>query len=175
MGQSFAELRATDVTAKLPPAELQQRVADFLQKVNICVLCTARNEVPRATPIEFYAEGTTLYMTIDPGTKTENLRANPRVSIGISSVPFTDWTDWQDVKGLQITGLGMVMSEGDPGYSHAQSIYRWQHYAAARGWDLTTPPKGAHFLKVLPDKIEYRDLGLLTEGYAATQVWERQG
>lgn len=169
--KSFGELREKTYTEPMPRAELQTRIEEFLRSHNICVLCTARDDVPRATPIEYYSDGTILYMTVDPGTKTENLKVNPRVSIAVSSVYYTDWTDWKEVKGIQITGTGILLSDGQEGHAQAQKAYKWQLYAKARGWDTSVPPKGVTFLKVVPQKIEYRDMSLMLEGFSPTQVW----
>jgi len=50
-----------------------------------CALGTSRDNIPRVTPIDFYNDGLTLWMTGDPGEKLENIRLNPNVSIGIYS------------------------------------------------------------------------------------------
>ena len=175
MEASFAELRSKNITKQLPADELKQRVADFLKSQNVCVLCTSKGDVPRATPIEYYSEGTTLYILAGEGTKIENIRANPKVSIGIYSTPYTDWTDWYKVIGAQITGLAKLLTEDNPEYSDAFKVYQWQLYAKARGWDLSTPPKGGIIIKVEAQKIEYRELALMAKGYSATQVWKAHG
>ena len=172
MEASFAELRNQNITKKLPADELKRRVAAHLKSQNICVLCTSKGDVPRATPIEYYSEGTTVYILAGQGTKIENIKANLRVSIGTYSTPYTDWTDWYKVAGVQITGLAKLLNEDSPEYSDALKVYKWQLYAKARGWDLSTLPKGGTIIKVEAQKIEYRELALLAEGYSATQVWE---
>ncbi len=50
-----------------------------------CALGTCKDNIPRVTPIDFYNDGLTLWMTGDPGGKLENIRANPNVSVGIFS------------------------------------------------------------------------------------------
>ena len=172
MEARFAELRSKNITKQLPADELKQRIADFLKSQNVCVLSTSKGDIPRATPLEYYSEGTIIYILAGQGTKTENIKANPRVSIGIYSTPYTDWTDWYKVIGAQITGSAKLLDEGNPEYSYALKVYKWQLYAKARGWDLTTPPRGGTILKVEAQKIEYRELALLAKGYSATQVWE---
>jgi len=174
MEASFAELRNQNITKQLPADELKQRVADFLKSQNVCVLCTSKGDVPRATPLEYYSEGTTIYISAGQGTKMENIKANQRVIIGIYSTPYTDWTDWYKVIGAQITGLARLLTEDSPEYSNALKVYKWQLYAKARGWDLNTPPKGGAIIMVETKKIEYRELALMAKGYSATQVWEAQ-
>jgi nitroimidazol reductase NimA-like FMN-containing flavoprotein (pyridoxamine 5'-phosphate oxidase superfamily) len=172
MEASFAELRSRNITKQLPADELKQRATDFLKSQNVCVLCTSKGDVPRATPIEYYSEGTTVYMIAQESTKTENIKANPKVSIGIYNTPYTDWIDWYKVVGVQVTGVARLLTDGDPEYDDAFKVYKWQLYAKARGWDLNTPPQVPIVIKVEAQKIEYRELALLAKGYSATQVWE---
>jgi nitroimidazol reductase NimA-like FMN-containing flavoprotein (pyridoxamine 5'-phosphate oxidase superfamily) len=172
MEASFAKLRKQNITKKLPVDELKQRVADFLKTQNVCVLCSSKGDIPRATPIEYYSEGTTIYVFVAHGTKMENIKANRKVSIGIYSTPYTDWTDWYKVIGVQITGLATLLSEDTPEFNEALKVYEWQKYAKAMALDLNNPPRGGTIIKVEATKIEYRELALMTKGYSATQVWE---
>lgn len=57
-----------------------------------------------------------------------NLEANPRVSIAVCSTPYTDWTDWHQVRGAQITATpmkrrGIPRSSGSsPGTSSSATL-----------------------------------------------------
>lgn len=48
-----------------------------------CVLCTVHNGEPRATPIDFFADGLTLWCAGEPGLKIRNIRSNQKVAVGI--------------------------------------------------------------------------------------------
>jgi len=48
-----------------------------------CVLCTVHEGLPRATPIDFFADGLTLWHAGEPGLKIRNIRSNPKVAVGI--------------------------------------------------------------------------------------------
>lgn len=48
-----------------------------------CVLCTVHNGEPRATPIDFFADGMTLWCAGEPGLKIRNIRSNPKAAVGI--------------------------------------------------------------------------------------------
>ena len=50
-----------------------------------CALGTSQDNIPRVTPIDFYNDGLTLWMTGDPGGKLAAIRSNPIVSVGIYS------------------------------------------------------------------------------------------
>lgn len=107
---------------KLPGEELEEYIMEFLQKQNMCVLCTSKDNVPKATPIEYYSERTTLYMIADQGTKITNIQSNQNVSVGI----FAPYTGWLSVKGVQITGKARIIGEDDPEREHALQVYRWE-------------------------------------------------
>jgi nitroimidazol reductase NimA-like FMN-containing flavoprotein (pyridoxamine 5'-phosphate oxidase superfamily) len=169
---TFAQLRNRKF-AKMEPAKLRERIVAFLQANNICVLATCKDNIPRATPIEYYADGTTLYVVADPGTKVVNLKANPRISVGISSVSYTDWTDWPAVAGAQITGRPVFVEHESAEYKRAMQVYKWQYYAKAAEFDPNSMPNlTRNFIKIEAERIEYRDLGLLREGYLRKQTWE---
>ena len=48
-----------------------------------CVLATSKNNVPRATPVDFCNDGFTIWIIGDPGKKILNIRSNPRVGVGV--------------------------------------------------------------------------------------------
>ena len=48
-----------------------------------CVLCTVHEGVPRATPIDFFVDGMTLWLAGEPGLKIRNIRSNAQVAVGI--------------------------------------------------------------------------------------------
>lgn len=48
-----------------------------------CVLATSRNNVPRATPTDFFSDGLTIWIAGEPGVKIRNIRSNQRVAVGI--------------------------------------------------------------------------------------------
>ena len=47
------------------------------------VLATSRNNIPRATPVDFFNEGITIWIGAEPGGKIVNIKENPNVSVGI--------------------------------------------------------------------------------------------
>jgi nitroimidazol reductase NimA-like FMN-containing flavoprotein (pyridoxamine 5'-phosphate oxidase superfamily) len=48
-----------------------------------CVLCTVHAGMPRATPIDFFVDGMTLWLAGEPGLKIRNIRSNPKVAVGV--------------------------------------------------------------------------------------------
>jgi hypothetical protein len=154
------------VTRKMPKKALQARIAAFLASRNMCVLATCAWDVPRATPLEYHSDGTSLYMMVETGRKIENIRENPNVSVGIYGL----YKGWLSVKGAQITGVGKVLTvESGEEFVRAAAVYPWKKYAKELG--LTKLPANVRFLKIEAAVIEFIDMSLKAEGYAAGQVW----
>jgi len=166
MGNEIRELLDKKITEKLPKDQLEQHITEFLKSHNMCVLSTSKDNIPRATPIEYYSEGTTLYMIGDPGTKVNNIRANPRVGIGIHD-PLTGWLS---VKGVQITGQATLITNDNPEYDEAMRIYKWEKLGKEVG--MNKAPRGRIIIKVESKKIELVEVTLKQRDYDAQQVWE---
>jgi len=161
-------LVASRITRRLPRKALEARISDFLKAHNVCVLATSSGDIPRATPLEYHSRGLVLFMMIEEGQKTENINRNPRVSVGIHA----SYRGWLSVKGVQITGLGRILTFADgEEFVDAAAAYPWRKYAREVG--LTKLPANARFLRVDPAVIEFIDMSLKAEGYAAGQVWVR--
>jgi nitroimidazol reductase NimA-like FMN-containing flavoprotein (pyridoxamine 5'-phosphate oxidase superfamily) len=159
-------LAQAKVTKQMSKDEIERRISIFIKNHNMCVLCTARENIPRATPIEYWADGTTIYIFADPGSKRENIKANPKVSVGI----FDPFVGSLSVKGMQITGEATLLADGNPEYSEALIIHRKELVGEDIG-DFK-PREGGMVIKVEAKKIEYIDIALKVEGFDLKLVWE---
>jgi nitroimidazol reductase NimA-like FMN-containing flavoprotein (pyridoxamine 5'-phosphate oxidase superfamily) len=74
---------------------------------NALVLATYANNRPRATVLEFFNEGMTIYIFAEPGGKIANIKRNPQVSAVVYEQPL-DHGKYQ--KSLQIFGLAELIS-----------------------------------------------------------------
>jgi hypothetical protein len=156
------------MTRKMPKKALEARIAGFLSARNMCVLATCSGDIPRATPLEYRSDGTTLYMMVETGRKVENIRANPNVSVGV----FGPYAGWLSVKGAQISGVAKLLTVADgEEFVRAAAVYPWKKFVRDLG--LEKLPANARFLKVEAAVVEYVDVSLKLEGYAAKQVWAR--
>lgn len=139
---------------------LKEEIKAFLRQRKVLVLCTCSNNVPRATPMDFYidkkSEELDIYIAPAPGRKVKNIEENPIVSIGI----YTPM-DSGKIQGLQITATGkerlIFMKKGDDGFDKAQKIVRG---------------KRKLILKIIPEKIELLDYDFIKEGYSRLQWLE---
>ena len=143
---------------KMPQDILIEEIRKFLNERKILVLCTCSNNIPRATPMDFYmdkkSDDFTIYVGPAPGRKVKNLEENPVVSIGIYT-PL----DTGKVQGMQITAIGkdrlILMRENDEGFDHAQKLVRG---------------KRKLLLKIIPEKIELLDYDFVKRGYERLQA-----
>jgi nitroimidazol reductase NimA-like FMN-containing flavoprotein (pyridoxamine 5'-phosphate oxidase superfamily) len=167
----MSELKAPDIltkrcTRKLKAEELEARILKFLASSRICVLSTCRDNIPRATPIEFRSKGLTLYMAAEPGTKIRNIQMNPWASVGIFSSRSEATDDWHGVEGLQVTGHARLIKQGEPEFMEIYRLFgkpeQW-----IKGW-------AGMMLEITPDRMEYLCMALKDEDYAARQIWTRQ-
>ena len=142
----------------MPEEELTKRIRDFLDKRKILVLCTCLDNIPRATPMDFYIDKKSndfnIFVGPAPGRKVKNIEENPNISIGI----YTPM-DTGKIQGMQITASGkerlVFLREGDKEFDEAQKIVRG---------------KRKLLLKIIPDKIELLDYDFIKDGYSRLQI-----
>jgi general stress protein 26 len=174
MGE-FGELIAKRIREKLPEDKLKERIASIFKEQTMCTIATASSDgQPRATPLECFADGLTLYIFADPGTKIENIKVNPKVSISICNQIKPSWAgdNWKKHKAAQITGVATILEPDNPESIRARNeVIHWQEFVGALGMDTSQLPNGL-VVKVEPKKIEYSESALMAEGYSSKQVWE---
>ena len=138
--------------------QLKREIHKFLNERKVLVLCTCSNNIPRATPMDFYTEKDSfnIYVGPAPGRKVKNIEENPIVSIGI----YTPMSEGK-IQGMQITATGkerlIFLQEGDQLFKKAQKIVRG---------------KRKLILKIIPEKIELLDYDFVKNGYSRLQVLE---
>jgi hypothetical protein len=116
----------------------------------------------------------TLYISADPGTKVDNVKANQMVAIAMCNQIHPDWSgdNWKTHKSIQLLGKATLLEPGDPENLRAKNeVIKWQAFVAALGWDTSQPRKGL-VMKVEPQRVEYFEMALMLKGYAGKQVWE---
>ena len=74
-----------------------------------CVLATIKDNAPRATPVDFFNDGLTIWIAGDPGKKIRNIRSNPRVAVGV----FHPMDHSKLNRSLQIHGKAKLISLKD--------------------------------------------------------------
>jgi nitroimidazol reductase NimA-like FMN-containing flavoprotein (pyridoxamine 5'-phosphate oxidase superfamily) len=145
---------------KMPENELKREIREYLDKRKVLVLCTCTNNIPRATPMDFYTEKDSfnIYVGPAPGRKVKNMEENPNISIGI----YTPLSEGK-IQGMQITASGrerlIFLREGDEEFEKAQRIVQG---------------KRKLLLKIIPEKIELLDYDFAKRGYSRLQILDLQ-
>jgi hypothetical protein len=131
------------------------------------VLATSYKDQPRATALEFFTEGLTLYILGGPGGKIANIRRNPRVSAFIYEQPM----DHRKIQpSLQIFGTAELITVRNNPKLFRAKLRTWNLDTVMR--NLLSPVVKQHnltgdaaeafitkminacsFIKIVPDKI----------------------
>jgi nitroimidazol reductase NimA-like FMN-containing flavoprotein (pyridoxamine 5'-phosphate oxidase superfamily) len=86
------------------------------------VLATSYNDQPRATPLEFFHEGFTIYIFGEPGGKIANLKRNPKVSAAIYEQPL-DHSKKQ--RSLQLWGKAQLITIRNDEKTYREKAALW--------------------------------------------------
>jgi uncharacterized protein YhbP (UPF0306 family) len=143
--------------------ELERLISEFLKAQGMCVLATSSYDVPRASAVEFFPAGTILYILTEGGRKVENILANPAVSVAV----HTQFTGWDSIKGVQITGTAEIGRAGSKVFDEGAEAYKKR-----RGLKGVSIPEFMNVLKVTPKKIEYLDATLKARGLGVRHILE---
>ncbi len=92
---------------------------------NCLVLATSYKDIPRATPLEFFHEGLTIYIFGEPGGKIANIKRNQNVAAAIYEQPLDHSRKQQSV---QIFGTAELINlKNNPRLFKAKSK-KWNLY-----------------------------------------------
>jgi hypothetical protein len=159
-------------TAPMPKKLLESRIERVLTMTNIGYLGTTRKDgSPNVSPVEFYAEGFSLYMFPQPGSpKIRALKRDPRVAFAIAN-PIAGWAC---IMGAQIFGRGTLLDPGTPEWEHGMQVFKWPASHFELGRTGQPPPRG-QLLRIDAERIVYTEHLMRKEGYAPRQIWTREG
>ena len=154
----------------LPRDELTRRIERALTLTNIGVLATLGKTYPIASPVEFYADGLTIYVFPQPGSpKLKAMQRNPKVSFAVAN-PMAGWASAQ---GAQLFGDAELLDVGTPEWQHGMTIFKWPASSWEIGRPLDEPPAG-QLMKLAPERIVYTEHFLRRDGYGPRQIWRSQ-
>jgi general stress protein 26 len=136
-------------------------ICDFLKTQATCVIATCSDSIPKASTVEFFPAGLTLYVITEGGGKVENIKKNPRVSIALSA-PFTGW---ESLKGLQISGTAEIGRKGSEIFEEGINAYRKR-----KGLKKVLMPDFMNMVKIIPVEIDYIDTEFENKGYEIRQT-----
>ncbi len=94
------------------------KVQQYLQKHNVATLATSDGRYPWAAAIFYVNDGHVLYFLSSPASRHSlNLAQNPQVAVTIQE----DYSDWLEIKGVQIEGVASEISGGEE--QRARALY----------------------------------------------------
>jgi hypothetical protein len=143
---------------ELSRQHVEELIISLLEACPLCVIATCSDNIPRASTVEFFPMGTTLYILTEGGKKIENIKRNPHVSVAIHA----EFTGWSDVKGLQITGTAEIGERGSSIFNEGVRAYKRRRGSQSPVLSL---PDFMNVIKVKPAKLEYLDATLAGKGY----------
>jgi len=136
-------------------------VEEFLTTHNTCTLSTGHLDKVRSTPIEYnYIDGF-LYLLSEGGEKFANLLLNENVSVAV----YEDYTEMNNLKGMQITGKASIV-EGD-GEEYNQVL-------KLKGLNvdvINALPVNMNMVKIVIEKVEFLNSKFKMEGADAKQIY----
>jgi general stress protein 26 len=141
---------------ELSRRKVEKLILELLKTSPLCVIATCSDSIPRASTVEFFPIGTTLYILTEGGQKIQNIKENPHISIAIHG----EFTGWSNVKGLQITGTAEIGRKGSRIFKEGLLAYKRRR--RSENADL---PSFMNVIKVRPAKMEYLDTTLAGKGY----------
>ena len=154
---------------KMARADLEERIARTLTLTNLGMLGTIGKDGPIVSPLEFYAEGLSVYIFPQPNSpKHRAIKRDPRVGFAVAN-PMAGWVS---ARGAQLFGTGQLLDPGTPEWEHGMTIFRWQNSTAELGRPLDERPNG-QLLLIEPDRVVYTEHWLRKYGYAPRQIWRR--
>lgn len=144
-------------TKPLSRARLERLIVDFVKGRSMCVLATCSEGRPRASAVEFFPNGLTLYILTEGGRKIENIGKNPFVSAAI----YTPFLGWENIKGVQVSGSAKIGLTGSRVFKEGVRAYRER-----LGKKEAVVPDFLKVIKVIPEEIEYLDTTLKSKDLA---------
>jgi len=89
---------------------LRQRVQAYLAAHHVVTLATGGEEGPWAAAVFYVHEAWTLYFLSAPTSRhSRNIARSPRVSATIQE----DYSDWREIKGVQLEGIAARLSDDE--------------------------------------------------------------
>jgi nitroimidazol reductase NimA-like FMN-containing flavoprotein (pyridoxamine 5'-phosphate oxidase superfamily) len=124
----------------IPREELEKEILDFFDSTSgkvdpnpgpqscginhrtSLVLATSYDDEPRATPLEFFNEGLTIFIFGEPGGKIANIKRNPKICAAIYEQPL-DHSKTQ--RSIQIWGKAELITVRNDKKTYMEKVDKW--------------------------------------------------
>jgi len=174
MAGEFGAAMKSNTKKRMPHAELEAHIRDLMGRVRMGVLSTNNGEESRGTPLEYFVDGMTIYISPDPGIKLRNLGIKPDACLSVCNALNPEWeTDWDKVWGLQISGTATIFEHGSPEWEHGRDIIKVDGWMRALGQSINKIPPSVRVIRIPISRVELTEWALLKRGYSYRQLWQR--
>jgi hypothetical protein len=131
-------------------------VQKYLRDHNVAILATGSGTDIWAAAVFYVNDGFTLYFLSSPTSRhSRNLAQNPRVAVTIQE----DYSDWQDIKGVQIEGEASLISGDEE--SLARRLYGEKFpvvgAVAKAPSAIVKALAGVSWYRVVPERLHFID------------------
>ena len=138
-------------------------VMDIIDQAQDLTLATVRPDgYPQATTVSYAHDGLTLFVGVGRDSqKVQNIRQNNKVSLAIN----TDYHDWNQIKGLSMSGIAEIVS--DPEQIRQAEDCMLKRFPQLSEWAATDQAKEMLFLKIEPQMVSVLDY---EKGFGHTEL-----
>ncbi len=150
--------------------EFEKVIIDYLDQHNVLHLATCRDKEPRSTPLEYFNNGLTVYISSEGGGKFANLKVNSKVSCSICD-PYEPAEDFFGAIGLQVWGTASTFKKNDDikKYEEIRKYSRNIDALKKQGLEQAASAFNFNVITIEPLKIRYLNL---KKGFRNV-TWER--
>ncbi|AGF55294.1 flavodoxin [Clostridium saccharoperbutylacetonicum] len=141
--------------------ELINEINKFITSHNTCTLSTGSGNFIRNTPIEHIYYKNNFYFISEGGFKFKGLLQNSNVCIAI----FNNYTSMSNLKGLQVSGKGMLIPYLSEEYIEGMS------FKGIKMETLNNIPINMNLIKVVPEQFEFLNTDFKNKGFDSKQYY----
>ncbi len=136
----------------------EKDLLDFLKRNHVLHLSTCKDNVPRATPLEYRLIGFSFCILSAGGVKFDNIKSNANISFSIAE-PYDSEEDFWGYKGLQAWGTSEVISKKDNPEEFDELIKKMDVMKTINQLGITEfrPEMNYRIIKITPDRIKYNN------------------
>ena len=134
-------------------------IIEYLNQHNVLHLATCKDNEPRCTPLEYFNNGLTVYISSEGGGKFANLKVNSKVSFSISD-PYEPNEDFFGASGLQVWGTASTFKKNDNPEKHEKirEFTRNREGLKKLGLEAAANSFNFNIITIEPIKIRYLSL-----------------
>ncbi|WP_017416092.1 pyridoxamine 5'-phosphate oxidase family protein [Clostridium tunisiense] len=143
---------------QIEEGSLKEQIEDFLSKRSVANLSTSNSENSRSTPIEYIYKDNYIYIYSEGGIKFFNLLQNNKISLSI----YDSYTNFNELKGMQISGVAYIISPKSEIYDEVLKMKN------INKWTLSTL---LNVIKIKIKKVEFLNSDFKKLGYDINQIY----